>query len=292
MPEDKVIPQDKNVTGKKRRNNRSIFDVRLTIQIIFFLVIAAIAVNHSLEAAGTAFPILSTASTHAICPFGGVVSVYNYATTGMLVKKIHGSALVLMYIGFTLALLAGPAFCGWACPFGSFQEWLGKLGKKLFRKRFNQLIPSRVDGWLRYLRYVVLIWVVWVTAVSARLIFADYDPYFALFNFWGGEIAISALVILCMVIFLSLFVERPFCKYACPYGALLGIFNLFRIFKVKRNADSFIYCKLCDRACPMNIKVSAGASVRNHQCISCLKCTSEQQCPVSATVSMTTGKVT
>jgi polyferredoxin len=276
---------------KKRGKKRGYFNIRLAIQIFFFVLIAAIAVNHSFEISGNALPFLSTASTHAICPFGGVVTVYEYVTTGTLVKKIHGSALILMYIGFALALFVGPAFCGWACPLGSFQEWLGKLGKKLFRKKFNQLVPSRLDDWLRYLRYAVLIWVVWVTAVSAQLIFADYDPYFALFNFWGGEVAISAFIILGIVIILSLFVERPFCKYACPYGAILGIFNLFRIFKVKRNAGTCIDCKACDRSCPMNIKISIAGTVRNHQCISCLKCTSEHKCPVPATVAMTRGKV-
>jgi Pyruvate/2-oxoacid:ferredoxin oxidoreductase delta subunit len=284
-------PQGRDNKTTKRSKKRSRFDIRLITQILFFGVIAAIAVSHSLAESGVTLPLLSTASTHAICPFGGVVSVYQYVTTGTLVKKVHESALALMYIGFALALFAGPAFCGWACPFGSFQEWLGKLGRKIFKKRYNQFVPSRIDKWLRYLRYVVLVWVVWVTAVSAVLVFEAYDPYYALFNFWGGEVALSAMVILGVVMALSLVVERPFCKYACPYGAVLGVFNLFRIFKVKRNAPTCIDCKACDRACPMNITVSTGETVRDHQCISCLKCTSEQQCPVEATVAMTTGKV-
>ena len=276
---------------KKSRKKRGRFELRLVIQIFFFILIAAIAVNKSLAESGGSLPFLSTASLHAICPFGGVVTVYQYVTTGTLVHKIHESALVLMYIGFALALFVGPAFCGWACPLGSFQEWLGKPGKMIFRKRFNQFVPSGIDKWLRYLRYLVLIWVLYVTAVSAQLVFADYDPYFALFYFWNGEVALSALIILGFVIILSLFVERPFCKYACPYGAVLGIFNLLRIFKIKRSTEKCIDCKACDRSCPMNITVSTGKTVRDHQCISCLKCTSEYKCPVPDTVEMTTGKV-
>jgi polyferredoxin len=195
-----------------------------------------------------------------------------------------------MFIGFALALLVGPAFCGWVCPLGSFQEWIGKLGKKINRKKFNQFVPARIDKWMRYLRYAVLIWVLYITAVSAQLVFADYDPYYALFQFWTGEVALSALIILGVVIVLGLFIERPFCKYACPYGAVLGIFNLFRIFKIRRNINTCINCKACDRACPMNIEVSNGKTVRNHQCISCLKCTSEYSCPVSDTVEMKAGK--
>ncbi|WP_156922793.1 4Fe-4S binding protein [Desulfitobacterium metallireducens] len=89
-------------------------------------------------------------------------------------------------------------------------------------------------------------------------------------------------------IILSLFIERPWCKYACPYGAVLGFFNFFRIFKIHRKNSSCVNCKACDRACPMNISVSTTNAVRNHQCISCMKCTSEHSCPVANTVEFST----
>ena len=279
----------RNITRQARRRYK--FSFRLAVQLLFFSLIALISVNHSLSESGRGIAFLSAASVHALCPFGGVVSIYQYAVVGTYVKKIHESAFILMYIGFALALFVGPAFCGWACPLGSFQEWIGKLGRKIFRKRYNDLLPHTADRILRYGRYLVLAWVVWVTATTATLFFADYDPYYALFSFWTGEVAISALVILGVVMLLSLLVERPFCKYACPYGAVLGIFNLFRVFKVKRAAATCIDCGACDRACPMNIKVSASGVVHDHQCISCLKCTSDDACPVTDTVALTTEKL-
>jgi len=282
-------PVPKNV--KKRDKNGKKINLRLIVQVFFFALITLIAVNHAMEEQGRAIGFLSSASVHAVCPFGGVVSIYQYVTAGTYVHKIHESAFILMYIVFALALLVGPAFCGWVCPLGSFQEWLSKLGKITFKKRFNMFVPSGIDSYLRYLRYAVLIWVVYVTATSASLFFADYDPYFALFNFWTGEVAISGLIILGVVILASLYMERPFCKYACPYGAILGVFNLFRVFKIKRNVSTCIDCKACDRTCPMNIEVSTGESIRNHQCISCLKCTSEDACPLEDTVVMTAGKL-
>jgi polyferredoxin len=282
-------PVPKNV--KKRDKNGKKINLRLVVQTFFFALIALIAVNHALEEQGRAIGFLSSASLHAVCPFGGVVSIYQYVTAGTYVHKIHESAFILMYIVFALALLVGPAFCGWVCPLGSFQEWLGKLGSKKSPKKFNKFIPAGTDRYLKYLRYGVLIWVVYVTATSATLFFADYDPYYALFNFWTGEVAISGLIILGVVILASLLVERPFCKYTCPYGAVLGVFNLFRVFKIKRNISTCIDCKACDRTCPMNIEVSTGKIVRDHQCISCLKCTSEDACPLEDTVVMTTGKL-
>ena len=263
--------------------------IRTAVQIGFFVLVALIATAHALEEVGIELPVIAGASLHAVCPFGGVVSIYQVATAGTFVQKIHESSFVLMAIAFGIALLVGPAFCGWACPLGSVQEWIGKIGRRIFGKRYNRMVPPRLDQALRYLRYLILAWVIYLTAVTGILVFADYDPYFTLFNFYSDEVALSGLVILGLVALLSLFVERPFCKYACPYGAVLGTFNFFRVFGIKRNVATCINCKACDRACPMNIEVSASGRVRHHQCISCMKCTSEAACPVAATVEMRVG---
>ena len=89
---------------------------------------------------------------------------------------------------------------------------------------------------------------------------------------------------------LSLIIERPWCKYLCPYGALLGLFNKIRIFKIRRNPDSCIHCKKCDKVCPMNIKVSGKTTISDLQCISCHQCTSDVACPVQDTVTISAGK--
>ena len=264
--------------------------LRTVVQIFFFALIAFISINHTLVESGKGIALLSSASLHALCPFGGVVSIYQFATVGTFVQKIHASSFILMIIGFLLAVLFGPVFCGWVCPFGSIQEWFGGIGRKLFkRRRYNHFIPVKVDKYLRYLRYFVLIWVLYMTAVTGKLIFQEYDPYFALFNFWTSEVAVIGMVILGLSLLGSLFVERPWCKYACPYGAVLGITNLFRVFKIKRTAAT---CKLdgaCDIYCPMNIPVSSLTVIRDHQCISCLECTSEARCPAAGTVEFIAG---
>lgn len=259
---------------------------RLAVQVFFFILVGFIAVNHTLAESGMAISWFSSASVHAICPFGGVESFYQLVTTGDMVQKIKSSAFVLMGIVFTLTLLFGPVFCGWICPLGSIQEWVGTIGRALFGKRYNTFVPKRLDKILRYLRYVLLALVLYNTARTGMLLFANVDPYFALFHFWTGETAIAALLILGITLVLSLFVERAWCKYACPYGAMLGLFNPIRIFKIKRSEASCISCGLCDQSCPMNISISDSETVADHQCISCLKCTSEASCPVKETVAL------
>ena len=276
--------------GRRLFRPRSIW-IRRVVQIFFFVFIALISVNHTLSDSGGGIPLLSSASLHSLCPFGGVVTIYQYATVGTFVQKIHESAFVLMVIGFGLAILFGPVFCGWVCPLGTVQEWVAKWGKKLFKRRYNHFVPPKIDNALRYVRYLVLAWVIYVTATSGTLFFAEYDPYFALFNFWSTEVSWTALGILGITLGLSLFVERPWCKYACPYGAVLGISNMFRVFKIRRAESTCKADGACSIMCPMNIPVDTVKTVRNHQCISCLECTSEAICPVAKTVVFATGGV-
>ncbi len=263
---------------------KKLIKIRTVIQVFFFILVVLITLAHTLAESGITIPFVANASVHAICPFGGVVSIYQYITSGTYVQKIHDSSLVLMWIVFILTIGFGPVFCGWICPLGSIQEWVSVIGRRVFKNRFNNLIPYSYDRYLRYARYMVLAWVVYMTAMTGKLVFNEVDPYSALFHLWSDEIAIGGLAILGITLLLSLVMERPWCKYACPYGALLGISNLFRIFKIRRNSGTCISCNKCSRTCPMNIRVADKSAVLDHQCISCLKCTSEEACPVVNTV--------
>ncbi len=259
---------------------------RKPVQIVFLVFIALIAVNHTLAENGRSIPLIPQASLHAVCPFGGVVTLYKLITEGSFVQKIHESSLVLGIAVLVGAIVLGPAFCGWICPMGTVQEFVASIGRKLFGKRYGRIIPRRLDTVLKLLRYVVLALVIFMTAWSGKLLFSDVDPYFALFQFWTGEVALSAFIVLAVVLILSLIVERPFCRYACPYGAFLGLTNLFRIMPIRRKASSCISCSACDKACPMGVEVSAVEVVRSPSCISCLKCSSDAVCPIADTVDM------
>lgn len=264
------------------------FRIRLWVQIGVFALVELLALVKWLKDSGAAIAFLPEVSLHAVCPFGGVVTVYTFFSTGDFLPKLHSAAFILMALGLVVALFFGPLFCGYACPLGSFQEWLGKLGRKLFPKRYGKMIPQKLDKALGYLRYGVLAMVIYQTAVVGKLVFADIDPFYALFNFMTGEVALSALIVLAVVTVLSLFTERPWCKYLCPYGALLGLFNLIRIFPIRRKMSTCIQCKKCDQACPMNIEVSSQTTIRDPRCISCHNCVSDNACPVKSTVTIST----
>jgi polyferredoxin len=260
--------------------------IRLASQIFFFVLVALISLNHFLVEFGITFPFIGSASLHAICPYGGVETFVAFMQFGVLVKKIHTSSLILTAIILVLAIIVGPVVCSYMCPLGSIQEWIAKIGRKIFKKRYNTFVPRKLDKILRFTRYFVLVFTVYVTTNSLRLLFLEIDPYYALFNFWSSEATIGGIIVLIIILMSSLFVERPWCKYACPFGALVGISNLFSIFKIKRNKTTCVGCKKCDAVCPMNIEVSTKEVIRDHQCIRCGKCTSEESCPIENTVEL------
>ncbi|MEG0323209.1 MAG: 4Fe-4S binding protein [Raoultibacter sp.] len=167
---------------------------------------------------------------------------------------------------------------------------IGKIGKRLFPRIYNK-VPRRADRILRYLRYVMLVAILVVTARIGKMAFESIDPYSALMNILSDEVAWGGLVFLAIVVVASLFIERPFCKYVCPFGAMLGLVSLVSIFRPRRNAATCIGCKKCDHACPMNITVSETTAVRDHQCISCYRCTSDDVCPVPNTVTLATPRL-
>lgn len=264
--------------------------LRHSSQIIFFIMVGLIAINHTLAESGNPIPFISQASFHAICPFGGVEALFAFLRYDVMIPKLHPSVFAILGIILLISVLIGPVVCSYACPLGSVQEWLGKIGKKIFGKKYNHFIPAKYDRPLRYLRYVSLIFTVYLTTNSLKLVFLEVDPYYALFHFWSDEATVGGIIVLVVVLIASLFVERPWCKYACPFGAVLGLTNFVRIFKLKRNASTCIDCGLCDQSCPMNIKISDKAVVTNHQCIACNECTSQVKCPVADTLVLQAGK--
>jgi len=252
---------------------------RYVLQIFFFAFIGMLAVNHVLsESNVTLFPFLPNVSLHAVCPFGGVESIIGLITAGTLVPKLQLSTLVISALVLILTLIFGSVFCSFVCPLGTIQEWVGKLGKKIFKRRYNTFVPQKLHNILKYLRYVVLILTIMLTFNAGRLIFADVDPYYAMYHFFTDEVTIGSLVVLGVVLIGSLFIERPWCKYACPYGAVLGLVSKISIFKIKRKTSACNNCTLCDRNCPMNIEISKKKTINDSLCIKCMDCVEDDVC--------------
>lgn len=216
-------------------------------------------------------------SAHALCPYGALESLYTLLFMGTFIQKIYSGTVVLFVLTIVIALIFRRSFCGLLCPFGALQELFAMMGRKLFKKNF--IIPENIDRPLRYLKYFMLVLTAAMAWYYGSLWMSPYDPYaaFAHITTIAGSIeedplSIIGFLLLAVTVFGSMFYDRFFCKYMCPMGALYGIVGRFSPTKIKRNDSLCTHCKVCDKACPVNIKVEKSDEITDMECISCNEC--------------------
>ena len=124
------------------------------IQIVFFMFIFTVVFSHFAERNGLKVPWQVLQNFHAVCPFGAVETAGRLILDGAFIPKIHQSNFWVFSGVVLITLLIGTAFCGYLCPLGSVQEWIGGLGKKIFRKRYNRFINEKADRIFGYLRFL------------------------------------------------------------------------------------------------------------------------------------------
>lgn len=188
--------------------------------------------------------------------------------------------LVLFGSIMFVSLFGGAWFCGWICPFGAAQDWIGLMGKKFLKRRIS--IPHKLERIISWLRYLLLGLSLAGFAVTAFL----SSPYQNFTGLLAGNIRYiewGSWVVLAFFLCSSLLVDRPFCRYFCLEGAGYGLLSMLRIFTITRKTEKCSGCKACDRACPIQVNISSHSHVRHPGCINCLHCV--QSCPVNGCLS-------
>ena len=249
--------------------------IRHVVQLGFAaFILYTSAVNSTAQTDAT------TASIDALCPFGGLETLWRWIVTGgQFVSKTHLSNLVLG-LGLVIGVLfSGGAFCGWVCPFGVMQDALNWIRTKLHIREIQ--VPGKLDRILRYGRFVVLAMVLIQTITLVKLWFADWDPYRTLFglgwlfkfNFAESWFAYAVVIV---IIVASLFVERAWCRYACPLGGAISLLGNLSFLRIRRSGDACKGCNVCETPCPVKLPV-ATANTISSDCFGCLACVSA--CP-------------
>jgi polyferredoxin len=245
--------------------------VRIIILVFFLILISILATLHQVIGGGPkgAPPI------DALCPFGGLEVIYKYLVSGgEFIQRTNISNFVLLVGSIILAVAAGRYFCGWICMLGFLQELFGKLGLKIFGKRF--ILNQKIDKPLRFLKYIILFAVLFLTWKTGELIIRPFDPFAAYAHIPAGisvfQEMLGGIIVLAVSLIASMFVDRFFCKYLCPMGAFLGILNKISIFRIKREESTCIHCSKCSKICPVNIDVEKIDTVKSSECINCFEC--------------------
>ncbi len=262
------------VRPRRRRPMSRTQLVRRIVQAGFLGFIIFAALRHNL------FEEATSASIDALCPFGGVETLWTWITTGAFVPKTHPSNFVLL-VGLLLATIAsGAAFCGWICPFGTLQDALTWLRERVRIPAID--VPEKLDRWMRYGRYVTLALILYMTVSTAKLWFADYDPYRTIFGLgWIFEFnAVEqwpAYTIALAILGASFFIPRFWCKYTCPLGGALSLLSHVSLLRIRRTESTCKGCALCARPCPVGIAVEKANPLVSTNCIGCLACV--ETCP-------------
>ncbi len=272
---------------------RGIQGARRAVQLAVLALVAWVAVGRWADAANGA----AATSPEAICPLGGIETLYTFATTGVFVPHVHLANVVLAVAVLVLALLARGAFCGWICPLGFIQDLVAGLSAGV-RRRFpsahrglrslrTSAAPLAIlDRPLRLLKYAVLAWALWGAAVFGVMVFRDVDPWIALLDI-GRESTGFGLLVLGVTLVGALFVDRPWCRYACPLGAANGLVARFSPLRLERSAPACVDCNLCTRSCPMGIDVAKATVITSTECIGCLECV--EACPRAGALELHVG---
>lgn len=201
------------------------------------------------------------------------------AFTYFMIQGYMTRSLIFTAILLGVTFLSGAWFCGWLCPLGFIQEWIGKLARLVRLPRLR--LPNKVEIWVSVLRYILL----GLSFTGIALVLLLQTPYGSFMGVVDKNmhfITDTAWILLGVILFLSLFIDRPFCRYFCPEGAKYGILSLARVFTITRNSETCISCNKCNKACPSQIDVATKPNVRNAQCVNCLECIAA--CPVKGTL--------
>lgn len=234
---------------------------------------------------GFCYPVLNCwacPGANFACPIG---ALQNSSASARLALKGHAPwhAVIPVYVLGTLLLfssLFGRMMCGWLCPFGWFQELLGKLGPKW------RLVP-----WTRTLRYAVLVGLVFVVPYcTGAAWFSKLCPMGALegalpqpllvhpeLRSQIGWLWVLKMVILAATIVAAVLWRRPFCGAVCPLGAIFSLMQRFSAWRIDYARARCTDCEFCVKHCPQGI--DPRRDVNSHACVGCLEC---QKCPFGA----------
>lgn len=208
-------------------------------------------------------------------PIAGLMNLKYWLSTGRIPAS-HPAALFLLVTFLAIAFLLRKAFCSWLCPVGTLSEYLWRAGRQIFGRNFQ--LPRWLDLPLRSLKYLLLGFFVWAVANMSGDAIEQFmrSPYGAIadvrmLNFFR-ELSETAAIVLGFLVVSSVLVQNFWCRYLCPYGALLGLASLLSPLRIRRSVPACIDCARCAKACPSALPVDKLIAIKSAECTGCLEC--------------------
>ncbi len=253
---------------------------RLTIQLLFLGLNVWIGAEFYLfvrfyETGGRGVWVARPPGVEGWLPIASLMNLKYFLLTGEA-PRVHPAGLTLLVAFLVMAFVFRKAFCSWLCPVGTLSEWLWKLGRSLWRRNFR--LPRWPDAALRSLKYVLLgLFLYAIGGMSAAAIRAFLEGPYGLISDvkmldFFRYLSTTAAVVLALLVLVSIFVQNAWCRYLCPYGALLGIFGRLSPARIRREPGACIDCAKCAQACPSQLAVDKLITIGSAECTACLEC--------------------
>jgi polyferredoxin len=274
--------------------------VRITVQWGFLLFMLYLGVQFyrfvlHFRTGGAAPFVPRPDGVEGFLPISALLSLKDWIATGSI-NGIHPAGLVIFLAVIGVSWLLKRSFCSWICPVGTLSELLWKTGFRIFRQ--NVRPPRWLDLLLRGVKYLLLLFFLWSVIVMmspsqvAEFITSDYNKTadVRLLDFFLHPSG-TALVVIGLLLVASLPVRNPFCRFLCPYGALVGLLSTLSPVKVTRERKTCVSCGVCTQVCPAYIPVMQKERVFSEECIGCWRCISHCRAEGALEMKLTGRKV-
>ena len=284
----------KNQAYTRRRGDIS-QHLRLAVQIVFAGLAALVGFQfyrwvRYFESGGTAMRVSRPPSVEAWLPIAALMNLKSFVMTGE-VPGVHGAGMFMLIAFLAIAFACRKAFCSWICPVGTLSEWLWQGGEAAFGRTLS--LPRWLDVALRSLKYILLSLFLYVVATMSVPEIRTFlsSPYgtvadVKMLDFFRHMGRATAIVLAGLLVS-SVMVKNVWCRFLCPYGALLGLVALVSPTRIRRNPDRCIDCAKCAKACPAGLPVDTARSIRSAECTACLSCVAV--CPAAGALDLTCG---
>lgn len=277
--------------GKRAPRDRS-QRLRRSFQLTFLLLNLWIGLQFYLfvryyETGGRSFRVSRPAGVEGWLPIASLMNLKALLFTGVL-PRIHPAGTLLLIAFLASSWIFRRSFCSWLCPVGTVSEYLWRLGRKLLKRNFR--IPRAVDIPLRGLKYLLLgffVYLIFSMSVQSIRVFLD-TPYgtvddVKMLNLFRDP-GIATATVLAILLIGSLMVQNFWCRYFCPYGALIGLASLVSPLRIRREVNLCIDCAKCEKACPSALPVDQLVTIKSADCIGCMQCVAS--CPAEGALLM------
>jgi len=279
-----------------KNTGKSIQKIRFIVQALFALLCIWVGIDFSrfvayLESSGAAEFSARPPGVEGFLPISAMMSVYYFFVSGNI-HPVHPAGFFIFIAIVGMSFVFGKSFCSWMCPVGFLSELIGDFGEQLHKKIFKRRIKiwKYLDYVLRSLKYLLLFFFAFsvfsMSSLALEYFLGDTYNIMSDVKMWYffAEISRFSLIVIGILFLFSIVYRNFWCRYLCPYGALLGLTGLLSPAKIKRNPVNCIDCGLCAKACPSFINVDKVITVRSDECTSCLNCI--DVCPVKDTLDL------